>query len=105
MIDGSVRCRYTTNGILRNIENNMVSYAFYQNKDILSQTEAYELLRKGNISIGDAFDHYSPKKITVSSCTLEYCIDTKGFYQPIYVFELLDDQGIFAGKSIIPAFK
>lgn len=105
MIDGTVRCRYTANGTLRKIQNNMVSYAFYKIEDVISQTEAYELLCNGSISGGDAFDYYSPEKITVLSCALEYCIDTKGFYQPIYVFEFLDSTGVFEGQSIIPALK
>lgn len=105
MIDGTVRCRYTANGTLRKIQNNMVSYAFYKNEDIISQTEAYELLCNGNISGGGTFEYYSPEKITVLSCTLEYCIDTKGFYQPIYVFELFVSDADHTFQAIIPALQ
>lgn len=105
MIDGTIRCRYTEKGTLREIDNKMVSYEFYKEEEIISAAEAYEQLCKGHISDGDYFEYCAPDKISVLSCALEYQIDTKGFYQPVYVFELLSDNGEYAIRSIIPALR
>lgn len=105
MTNGTVRCRYTAQGTLREIENNMVTYVFCKDEEIISKADAYDLLCKGNISYGDSFEYYAPKKVKVLSCSLKYRIDTKGFFQPVYVFELLGDDGTYASESIIPALK
>lgn len=88
LVDGILTCRCRKNDTLESIENHLITYTFYKDVPILSQAQAYEQLCKGNFSNGDFFDYHSPSQITVQSCTLEYEIDTKGFYQPVYKFAL-----------------
>lgn len=105
MIDGSIRCRYTAKGTLREIENNMVSHEFYKDEQVLSEQEAYEQLCRGKGSNGDALEHYVTEKANVSSCTLMYQTDTKGFSQPVYIFEVFADGAEYPIEVMIPALR
>jgi len=42
---------------------------------------------------------------TLISCTLDYEIDTKGFYQPVYIFEILIPETGNICVAMIPAIK
>ena len=70
------------------IENSMSVGTLYATESILSETEAYERLRQGRFSNGHSFEDSHYNQIQVLSCQLEYEMDTKGFLQPVYHFEL-----------------
>lgn len=54
----------------------------------MSEKEAYEKLEKGEFN----FLSNENLGIEVSGCELEYRIDSKGFYQPVYVFDSIINQ-------------
>lgn len=59
-------------------------------------------MKKGNF-YGEVFEMLEPKNVTVLSCELEYQVDTKGFYQPVYMFKVSYDGVEDEMKIMIPA--
>lgn len=104
IIDGKLSCVYNEGGLISKINNSLTYYTFYGEESIISQSEAYQKMRHGefNDETG-AFDKAAA--ITVESCTLEYQADTKGFIQPVFVFEVIVDYSEDQFTIIIPALK
>ena len=65
----------------------------------------FERLCDGNFNDGGFFEVERPNDVTVLSCILSYRIDTKGFYQPVYLFELSSEDGSYKDWIMIPAMK
>lgn len=104
LLNGTLRCRCLEGGTLEELDNQLITYSFYKEAELISQSEAYELLCNGNFSNGDRFEYYAPECVTIQSCRLEYSIDTKGFYQPVYVFAVTLDESD-STEVMIPAMK
>ncbi len=102
MIDGTLRCRYARDGI-RQIDNRLLSYAYYDMEEILSPQEAYTLLQAGKWNDGGYFERQAPEQIRVLHCSLGYAVDTKGFYQPVYYFDVVSTDGAYSYQLMIPA--
>lgn len=100
MLDGFLRCRFGS-GQIWEIDNRLVSYAFYRDEPVLSPEEAFTQLTQGRFSGADSFEHYAPNAVSVLSCELGYRIDTKGFYQPVYLFSLAGTD--YSAQVLIPA--
>lgn len=83
--DGKLTCNYYDNGKFSDIRNGIIQFEAYKEFEILSEQEAYEQMLDGEfvcaINTGE--------KIEVGQVTLDYMLDTKGFYQPIYNFDIL----------------
>ncbi len=104
-MDGALYCRYDKEGsILKGITNRLVTLAYYKDVPVMTQSAAYKRLCKGKFANGDRFEYYAPSQVSVLSCTMEYRIDTKGFYRPVYVFDVVLD-GEICDKIIMPAWK
>ncbi len=104
MIDGSARCRYSASGKLREVDNNISSYALCKNEAIISAQEAYQQIRNGKFN-GEWIEHYEPDVVEVVSCELDYQIDTKGYLQPVYIFGLKMEAEGNIYTAMIPALK
>ncbi len=85
MYDGSIQCEYTTDGEISRISNSVIEYEEYKSFPIISEKEAFNRLKKGYFFGIDGKDY------EVLGVTLDYELDTKGFYQPVYVFNVLWD--------------
>ena len=105
MVDGTLRCRYAGDGTIRRLENNLLSYIYYDTVDILSPQDAFAQMRNGKFGDGGYFESKKPTDISVRSCVLGYEIDTKGFYQPVYYFEVASKDGTYEYQIMIPAMK
>lgn len=105
MVDGTLRCRYAGDGTVRNIENHLLSYTFYEEVEIISAQEAYELLCAGKFYDEGYFEWMAPASVSVCGCSLEYAIDTKGFYQPVYCFDVVSADGVYQDRILIPAMQ
>lgn len=104
-IDGTLTCRCGKDGTaLRNVTNKLVTLAYYKDAPVLTQSAAYKQLCKGKFANGDRFEYYAPRQVSVLSCTQEYRMDTKGFYRPVYVFDVVLD-GETCDKIVMPAGK
>jgi len=105
MIDGSLRCRYAQDGTVREIENGLLSYRYYGEVDVISPEEAWKQVCRGNFSGADALKHSGAETVCVTDCSLDYAIDTKGFYQPVYRFTLEVSGNGYPYEIMIPAMQ
>lgn len=87
VVDGVLRCWMPTDGVLL-IENSISVYTTWSVEPILSEMQAYDRLCRGEFSNGQWFEVCAPHEVKILSCTLKYIADSKGFYQPVYEFEL-----------------
>ena len=87
------------------IENPTVDYKELYERLENAMEEAYDLLRAGKFNDDGYFEHIAPAEITVRSCVLDYEIDTKGFYQPVYRFDLKSTDGRYQSSVVIPAMQ
>ncbi len=105
LIDGELRCQYAHDGSIRNIKSNLLSYTYHDTVSVISPERAYQLLCAGNFNDEGYFEYKAPTQVRVVSCKLGYAIDTKGFYQPIYYFDLVSDDGGYQAAIMIPAIQ
>ena len=74
-------------GLLSFIRNDIKQFDVYKEFEICSEKEAYEQILDGNF-----IDRVNPgDKIEVGHVSMGYMLDTKGFYQPVYNFEVIVD--------------
>lgn len=101
MYDGEIDCVYYEDGSFGEINSQVMELNVYKEFEILSEKEAYEELVEGEFSYWRADEEML--NIQVQEIKLEYRLDTKGFYQPVYVFEA--DMNGWQGELIVPAIK
>jgi glycopeptide antibiotics resistance protein len=86
-IDGTLRCNITRDGTLSSFRNMLIHYEKYKEYEIISEQQAFDKLREGKINHWDLYGKSS--SIIVKKVKIAYLLDTKGYSQPIYVFEVL----------------
>ena len=72
---------------LSRLENRIATLAPVRKEPVLSPAQAVDALQAGR-SFEGAWFAQSAQRIEVRSCALDYLSDSKGFYQPVYRFEL-----------------
>lgn len=93
LVDGEVR--------VGNVRDCFCDYVYTGDAGIISSAEAFSRMKKGEFD-GGIFESNAPKTARIVSCSLSYETDTKGFFQPVWVFEVsLDGKDAF--KIEIPA--
>lgn len=101
MYDGSIECRYYDNGKLGEIWNRMTVSSYYKDFSVISEQDAYERIAKGKFYTWlKAADSY---EIEVGKGALNYEKDSKGFYQPTYLFSVTVNGT--PSKIAVPAIK
>jgi len=83
LLDGAIACTYFNDHTIKELSNNLITYKRVKEVTIKSKKEAFEELVAGK------FRYYydeNIKDITIGDISLEYILDTKGFYQPAYSF-------------------
>ena len=106
MADGKLRVRHEDDDYSHlEIENHLVWYTHYKDVPVITPEEAFQELKNGSFAYADALKRYAKDSVTVVSCTLDYEIDTKGFYQPVYIFEILIPEIWNTERAMIPAMK
>ncbi len=89
---------------LSSIYNNLIQYSEYKKSDILSEKEAYEKLEQGKFLLY-AYDT-DIREMEVNSVSISYEMDSKGFYQPVYVFGVVyNDDTEIKGNIEVPAIR
>lgn len=86
LLDGEIRCNYFEDKTVAYVSNEIITYNKVTEKEIMSEQEAYEEILAGEFK---AFTIDTVKSIMVKNIQLEYRLDSKGFYVPIYSFEIL----------------
>lgn len=84
-IDGTLTCRYYEDFTVKTVYNNISVYKKVTEKEIISEDEAYKEILNGR------FIRYNTKieTITIKDVNLVYKVDSKGYYVPIYEFDVL----------------
>lgn len=82
--DGTIECKYYSNGKMGGISNWMTQGLYYKDFIIISEQEAYEKIVEGRFHVWMS-DEYR-YDINVGDASLVYEQDSKGFYQPVYTF-------------------
>jgi hypothetical protein len=72
--------------MISHLTNSIIEYEEYKSFPIISEKEAFDRLEEGY------FLGVSDKDYEVLEVTLDYELDTKGYYQPVYVFSVLWDE-------------
>lgn len=86
LVNGEIRCNYYSDNSIKYFENNIVTYDIVTEKEIMSEQEAYQQILDGKFK-GFTIDEI--KSITVNGVELEYQTDSKGYYVPVYKFDVL----------------
>ncbi|MBO5082683.1 MAG: VanZ family protein [Lachnospiraceae bacterium] len=87
--DGQVNVTYNSLGKIENLDYNIIKCTAYKDFPIITEEEAYQRIADGIFLYEPAFE---PEHIVVNDIFLAYEVDSKGFYQPIYIFECnIDD--------------
>lgn len=86
LYDGVLTCTYYENGRMGDIRNQILSGAPYKTFPVISEKEAYERLCAGEFA-NSIYLRDSVLEGEVGQASVSYCADTKGFYQPVYVFD------------------
>lgn len=102
--DGTLECRCLEGPVLAEVENRLVQLELCGEEPALSPKEAYEQMARGAFASVGAYEHYRPDLVSVTRCSLDYRVDSKGFYQPVYVFTTAVDGQEF-GRVVIPALR
>ena len=105
MQDGTLQVLLGADGSVLWLQNELISYNHYRDVPVITAQEAFERLRKGEFNGAEAVKRDALDAVVVQSCELDYEIDTKGFYQIVYRFELvLPDRG-YTVSVMIPAME
>ena len=89
-LNGELTCKISENNIVSDFTNNIISYKPYKQYQILSLKEAYNEILQGKFKLLDVLERNS--KMEVTGVDLIYQLDSKGFYQPVYNFEVNIDK-------------
>lgn len=84
--NGVLSAEYYNDNTLKGIGNNIVKYKKVRDVKIKSRKEIYKDIEEGKFKF-----HYNSKKIeklNIEDMKLDYFLDTKGYYQPIYAVEV-----------------
>lgn len=90
IVGGRISCVYNEDGSLSKINNSLINYTFHGHETIISENGAFEKLCRGEFNDETGYLR-NTTEVTVTSCTLEYQVDTKGYYQPVFIFEVIAD--------------
>lgn len=97
LMDGAITCTYFNDHTIKSLNNNLIKYKKVKDISIKSEKDAFEELTKGKFRYHD--DNIT--SITIEQINLDYLLDTKGFYQPVYRFKAIMDEK--EHSIIIPA--
>ena len=96
---GEFRCELTKDGKVKSINNHLITYTPYRSCGIVSEQQAYEKLQQGYFN-----DPGEVLRITVLGVDMDLAMDSKGYAQPVYRFEVRMD-GSGEQEIVIPALE
>lgn len=85
LYDGTLSCRFNPDGVLENIDNEILFCKEYKNYELISEQEAVKTIENGDIYTW-YYDLHDIESIVINDVCLEYVTDSKGYYQPVYMF-------------------
>lgn len=105
MLDGTVSVLWEEGYGIRDIDNDLLQLTYYGEAEIISPKAAAQCLMDGHITSGEWLERKKPGQIGIQSCELSYQVDTKGFYQPVYLIELKSADASYEVVETVPAMK
>lgn len=84
LINGVLSCSCSKDGTIMNVNNHLVVYHKVKNIPIKSEQEAYQELMEGKFQI---YLNERIQTMKILRIHLDYNLDSKGFYQPVYIFD------------------
>lgn len=84
---GVLSCSYYDDDVIKSIDNNIVVYEKIKDLTVISEMEAYEKITEGKFAYGIYADKID--NIKINGISLDYRLDSKGYYQPVYIFNSL----------------
>ena len=102
LLDGECRIWLSEDGSYLNAYNEIVRYTYCADAAILTPEAACQRMQDGCFT-GWWFENREPDQVIIESCTLGYELDTKGFYQPVYYFEVNTPGWERSATVMIPA--
>lgn len=84
LLDGVCQCSISSDGTVSGFENDIVSYVPYKEFNIISEKQAYHQILDGRFS---AYSLKDISEIKINKLSIQYVMDSKGFYQPVYQFK------------------
>ncbi|RDU23664.1 VanZ family protein [Anaerosacchariphilus polymeriproducens] len=84
MYDGTLSCKYYENGKVGSIRWNILKCEPYKDFTVISEEDAYKKILEGKFN--NTFES-NELNIRIGQAAIQYMPDSKGYYQPVYVFE------------------
>ena len=103
--NGVLRVRWSADGRIREIDNQLLACSFYREAQVITPERALERLKNGKFYDEGFFERKTPDQVSILDCVMEYRVDTKGFYQPVYMFEVASPDGSYHNRILIPAIR
>lgn len=85
--DGALTCQLYSNGKMGTVRNNIYKGTYVKSCPIISEEAAYEQIKQGKMHFYE--DGTASYDITVGNVCLVYQKDSKGYYQPVYQFDVV----------------
>lgn len=99
---GTLRCDYQEDGTIKDIDNEMIALQPYKEVEIISEEEALSKIMEGKFVWWYGQDS-EMQTLVIEEINLDYQLDSKGYYQPVYSFSVNVEGEEVA--IIIPALK
>lgn len=99
LVDGTLTADYYEDGTVKRFDQQIVTYEKVKDVELKSVKQAYDELVDGKFKIYNK----NIQHIEIEQVEIEYELDSKGFYQPVYVFSSVIDGE--SAKLLIPAVK
>lgn len=102
-ISGVVMSQVSSVDKIISLNNELTENKYIRQVPIISQQEAFDKIRQGS------FDSMAPFQagddLVITDCEINYRYDSKGYYQPVYLFTGMLNGEADARSFIIPAIK
>ena len=91
---GFLSCQFDAEGRLLKLDSRSRSLQYSSDAELISPSDAFSQLEQGSftvlsplgVEISDDLEAIGLERITIAAVELRYLLDSKGFYQPVYVF-------------------
>lgn len=91
---GFLSCQFDAEGRLLKLDSRSRSLQYSSDAELISPSDAFSQLEQGSftvlsplgVEISDDLEAIGLGRLTIAAVELRYLLDSKGFYQPVYVF-------------------
>ncbi len=102
MTTGTLNCIINTDGIVMRMGNYIYDYTYISECELYSEKEIYEMIVAGEFTYYGVYE-LENLDLTIKSMEISYELDSKSFYQPVYIVEVVNGEEIM--QLTLPAMK